>query len=296
MTKSRAWPWWHLVIAAAALPAVAAGPPPPGRPKARLRVADAARLEVKAHWGPITESEWNFHKRWKELRDLRPAQARATYGAADFRALLPTGPVAPGELWELSDKALLKFLRQLHPGARLKLHINNGDSRGGGYGCLRAFDDRRADVMFRAHAEFALREGVFTPGQFAGRLVLDRSTGKVVYFRLHLPPSPVNVDLGWRMVLEARVKGKMHRTTQWFADAGSVSRLELVGGEESAPRAAGRLPGRAAEEVSAAFARRFYRFQGINWVDFDKAAAAARRTGRPLHVVALNGALGDESC
>jgi hypothetical protein len=270
--------------------------PSTDRHAVRLQVADGAQMEVKAYWGPITESEFSFHRVWDELRNLRPARERATYGATDFRSLLPSDPVDPGELWELSDEGLLKFLRQFHSGARLKLHINNGDSRGGGYGCLRACDERWADVMFRIHAEFALKEGVFTPGYFAGRLVLERSSGKIVFFRLYLPTSPVNVDVGWQKILKFKVGDKVKRETHWATDAGSVSRLELVGGNDENLRAVERLPGKSVEEVNAAFARRFYRFKEIDWTDFDRAVAAARRTGKLLHVIALNGTLDDESC
>src|SRR5688572_16083744 len=128
MTKSRFG--WCVVVAAVLLVGGVAvwrpwagGDRTPVRPDPAdpLRVADDARLEVVAHWGPITESEYNFHRRWDELKNLRPARARVTYTGADFQALLPAKAVAPGELWELSDDGLLTFLRQLHPGARLNL-------------------------------------------------------------------------------------------------------------------------------------------------------------------------------
>jgi hypothetical protein len=305
MTRSRTG-WWVLIAPVLLLGGVAQirpcvandhKPPPEGGRAEHLRVADSARLEVVAHWGPITESEFNFHQRWDELKNLRPARERVTYSGADFQALLPTKAVAPAELWKLSDEGLLTFLRQLHPGTRLKLHINNGDSRGGGLGCVRAIDDRRADVFFRAHAEFVLNDGVYTPGQFAGRLVLDRSTGRVAYFRLHLPHSPVNVDIGWRYAPEGKVGDRIVKgESQWFADAGSVSRLELVGGDEGILRALEGMPGKTIEEVHTAFARYLYQFKAIEWVDFARALAAARRTGKPLHVIALNGTLDDESC
>ena len=75
-----------------------------------------------------------------------------------------------------------------------------------------------------------------------------------------------------------------------------MPRLELTGGDEGALRAVERVPGRAMGEVTAAFARRFYQFKAIDWVDFDEAVAAARRSGKPLNVIALNGTLDDESC
>jgi hypothetical protein len=150
--------------------------------------------------------------------------------------------------------------------------------------------------MFRVHAEFKLKDGVFTPGQFAGRMLLDRSDGKVVFFHLFLPSSPVNVDIGWRQTLEAKVGNKVNRAAVWTADAGSVSRLELIGGRKSDLSVVEGLPGKTTEEVSVVFARRLYRFKGIEWVEFEKAATAAQRSGKPLHVIALNGTLDDESC
>ena len=88
----------------------------------------------------------------------------------------------------------------------------------------------------------------------------------------------------------------MKRETHWAADAGSVSRLELVGGDADVLRALERVPGKSVEEVNASFARRFYRFKQVDWAAFELAVAAARRTGKPLHVIALNGTLDDESC
>jgi hypothetical protein len=265
------------------------------RPKVRLDIADAARLEIKAYWEPIKESGSNFHKNWDELRSLRPASDALTYSGADFRALLPGSPLAVGDTWEPNQDGLLKFLRQLHPRATLKLHINNGDSLGA-YAILRACDERFADVLIRTHAEFVLKEGFFTPGQMAGRLVIDRSTGKVAYFRLYLPPAPVNFDVNRRVTGSARVNGKEVEGEFMATDAGSVPRLELVGGDPTVVKALDRIPGITIEQATAALARRFYRFKDIDWLDFDKALALARETGKPLHVVALEGTLDDESC
>src|SRR5205823_6425565 len=139
---------------------------------------------------------------------MRPVNDAVTYGGADFQALLPGKPLAVGETWELGQDGLLKFLCQLHTGATLKLRINNGDSRGA-YAILRAQGDRWADVLIRAHAEFVLKEGFFTPGQMAGRLVIDRSSGTVAYFRLYLPNGPVNFDINRRATGPALVNGKV---------------------------------------------------------------------------------------
>ena len=44
-----------------------------------------------------------------------------------------------------------------------------------------------AEIVFRIHAEFALEEGWFTPSQFAGRLVIDRTQAKVAFFEMSRP-------------------------------------------------------------------------------------------------------------
>jgi hypothetical protein len=269
--------------------------PPEGGPADRVRVADSARLEVAAHWGPVTEKISESHKDWDELRSIRPATDVVAYSGADFQALLPGKPLAVGDTWELDQEGLLKFLRQLHPGATLKLHIDNGDSLGA-HAILRACDERFADVLIRAHAEFVLKEGYFTPGQMAGRLVIDRSSETVAYFRLYLPDGPVNFDINRRVTGSALVNGKVVEGEFMSSGSGSLSRLELVGGDPQVVAALDRIPGPTVDQATATLARRFYRSKDIDWIDFDKALAVARRAGKPLHVVALAGTLDDESC
>ena len=73
--------------------AMGSGKASPGA-KVRLQVSDSARLEVKAHWGPITESEYGFHRRWEELRDLRGAHADSGILNDDVQFLLRRGQLS----------------------------------------------------------------------------------------------------------------------------------------------------------------------------------------------------------
>src|SRR5207249_5448063 len=126
-----------------------------------------------------------------------------SYSGSDFRAFLPRGPVTVGAIWDLKEEGLLTFLRQLHRGATLKLHINNGDSPGA-FACLRALSPQYAEIVFRVHAEFVLRDGFFTPGQFTGSLVIDRLRAQPAFFRMYLPQGPINFDVGWRIAGSGR--------------------------------------------------------------------------------------------
>jgi hypothetical protein len=96
-------------IAAGSLQAADDKKPSPDGPKVCLPVADTSRLELKAFWGPITESGLVFTASGRSCETCsRPR--RATYDGAAFRALLPAAPLAPGELWELNDGRCWKFL------------------------------------------------------------------------------------------------------------------------------------------------------------------------------------------
>src|SRR5205823_2637245 len=181
-------------------------PAPGGNSATTLTASDQAELGVDAYWDAIKDSQYDFHRKWEELGKLRPACQSRVYRGSDFRTFLPTKPVTVGEIWALAGDGLLTFLRQFHPGATLRLHINNGDSPGA-YACLRGLSDQYAEVVFRIHAEFVLRDGFFTPGQFTGSLVLDRGSGWPAFFRMYVPPAPVNFDVGWRITSGGR--GKM---------------------------------------------------------------------------------------
>lgn len=268
----------------------------PSNQKFQLKVAKSDWLSVKAFWEPIKESMYRLHNDWDELRNLRPAKETVDYAGFDFQAFLPAHPVAEGEIWDLSREGLLKFLRQFHKRATLDLHLNNGDSLGGGFACLKACNEQWADIMFRCHGEFVLEGGFFTPGRFIGRLILGRKSGHVVYFRLHLPPSQVNYDLGKRFTHWVKLGDKEVEQENHATDAGFLPRLELIGGNESVLAIVEKIPGQTIEQVTQALAHRFYRSSEIQWIDFGQALIEARRRGKPLHVVALEGTFDDESC
>ncbi len=248
-------------------------------------------LEVRAYWEPFAESRGKFADTWDELRTLKPAHATKTYPAEDFQDVLPKEGAAVGDVWELDGERLLPFLKQFHTGATLKLH-HDFVAAPGAFACLRARDDRHDEVVFRLHAEIVLSDKSFyTPAQFAGRVLFDRTTRQVKYFRCHLPPRNTNVDVN-RFTPPKEEGGP----PMLMADIGYAPRMELVGGDEAL--AAG-FKGKEAiqpQEAERKLARRFYKFSEINWQPWDEAVAESARTGKPLHVVALFGALDDESC
>jgi hypothetical protein len=267
---------------------------------AGLTIAEASELRVDAFWDPIKDSMSDFHRKWDELAKLRPAVPSKSYPGSDFRAFLPRGPAMVGDVWDLKEEGLLTFLRQFHPGATLKLHINTGDSLGA-YACLRRLNDEYAEIVFRVHAEFVLRDGFFTPGQFTGSLVVDRANRRPVYFRMYLPPGPVNFDTNWRISGSGRgtmmADGKEVEVEMTHAtDAGSVPRMELIGGDAELAEHVQWAAANSLDEVNAVLALRFYKFKQIEWVDFGSALALAKRAGKPLHVLAVDGTLDDESC
>ena len=96
---------------------------------------------------------------------------------------------------QIEEEGVLELLRQLHPKPSLGISINSGDSRGL-WACLRAYNDKYAEIVFRIHAEFTLKDGRFTPSQFAGHLVIDRIKEKVASFKMYVPEGVLNFDVG----------------------------------------------------------------------------------------------------
>ena len=93
------------------------------------------------------------------------------------------------EYWQIEEDGVTELLRQLHPSPNLDMYKSAGDSRGV-WACLRAYNDKFADIAFRIHAAFKLEDGWFTPSQFSGHLVIDRIGEKVAFFEMYVPDGP----------------------------------------------------------------------------------------------------------
>jgi hypothetical protein len=262
---------------------------------ARLTGLLGNAIEVRADWEPFKESRYNLAREWSELRNLKPDKSVARYGAADFHVFLPSRPSAVGETWELDGNGLLPFLKQFHPGATLQLHHGAG-SAPGAFACLRAQSDRYDDIVFRAHAEFALSGGrsFYTPAQFAGQVLFDRTAGRVVFFHLYLPPRYTNVDVN-RFLPVAFVDGHTEANVGAI-DVGYSPRMELIGGNKQLPESITWQDAITYAEADQHLAMRFYEFLKIHWWPWDEAVAESKRTGKPLHTLVLLGTLDDESC
>lgn len=254
--------------------------------KITLNLDGTAEILVTGFIAPVEEnlSETSF-KEWNTLMNLRVAEPEKRYPASVFHAFLPDTPVSIGESWKVEAEGALTLLRQLHPNPSLDMHINVGDSRGL-WACLRAYNDKFADIVFRIHAEFKLEDGWFTPSQFAGHLVIDRIEEKVAFFEMSVPDGPINFDVNWK-----RDKDASHSIV-----AGGFCQMELRAGTqdllENVEFTASILQ-KTAEHV---LIQHFYKSQQINWVPPEQVLEMVQAEQKPIHAISIDGPLMDESC
>ena len=245
--------------------------------KIALNLDGDAAVSVKGIIAPIEYTQRNYHIEWDELANLRVAEPEKLYPASVFQAFLPSESVSVGDCWQI-EEGVLELLRQLYPNPRLDLQINNGDSYGL-WGCLRAYNDRFADIQFRIHAEFNLKNGRFTPSQFAGHLVIDRIKEEITFFQMHVPKGTLNFDVYWNTM---------------GSDIGYCPQMELCTG--TLPHDVEFTASITQEEVERALISCFYKFQRINWVSLEEALEMAPAQQKPIHAISLDGPLFDESC
>ena len=251
--------------------------------KITLNLDSTAEVLVKGFIAPIGDAVSNNFKDWEALTNLRVAEPEKRHPASVFQAFLPKNPVSVGDLWVPDMIGIVNLFKQLHPKPNFFLHINAGDSFGL-WACLRAYNEQYADIMFRIHAEFAFKDGWFTPSQFTGHLVIDRLKGKVSFFEMYVPEGPVNFDVN-RVLHGRRIAGTGY-CSKMELRAGTQDLLENVEFTEAITQAA----------AERALILRFYKSQHINWVPPDQVLEMAQAQQKPIHVISIDGPLVDESC
>ena len=247
-----------------------------------LNLDSNENVNVHGRIAPIEYTQYNFHVEWNELANLRVAEPEKQYPTSIFQSFLPSHPVSISECWQIKEEGILTLLKQLYPRPQLKLSIDSGDSRGL-WGCLRAYNDELAEIVFRIHAEFIMNSGKFTPSQFTGHLLIDRTRGKIISFKLYVPQATLNFDAGWRQE-DGGTATEIGYCPNMELYAGN--QLHDVNFNESITQ----------EEVERILVSHFYKFQKINWVTLEEALELAPVQRKPIHVISIDGPLFDEAC
>ncbi len=235
--------------------------------KITLNLDADAEVSLKGFVAPIEYTQYNFHVEWEALANLQVAEPEKQHAASIFQAFLPSEPVSVGECWEIQETGVLELLRQFHPNPRLNLDINNGDSYGL-WACLRAYNEKFADIVFRIHAEFEFADGRFTPSQFAGHLVVDRIKKEITFFQMHVPKGTLNFDT--------------YRNTIG-SDIGYCPQMELCTG--TLPQDVEFIASITQEEAEGALISCFYKVQHINWASLEEALEMAPAQQKPIHAI-----------
>ena len=260
--------------------------------KIALNIDGDTKISIKGFIAPIEHTQSNHHVEfeWDELASLQVAAPEKMYSASVFRAFLPDGSGSVGDLWQIEEAGALELLRQLHPNPRLDMR-DYGDP--GLWACLRVYTDEFADIVFRIHAEFKLGDGWFTPSQFAGHLVINRSEETVAFFQMRVPDGPVNFKVGWE-------DEKSWCDSNWIADTGFCAQMELRAGNEDVLQD---ITARASnstvitqEEAEHALNCQFYKSEQINWIPMEAALELAQAQQKPIHAISIDGPLADETC
>lgn len=253
--------------------------------KITLNLNRDAAVNVRGFIASIQHMSPNFHEEWEALANLRVAEPEKQYAASVFRDFLPDKPVAVGDYWQIDKQGALTLLKQLQPNPNLDMLIDIGDSCGL-WACLRAYNDQFADIAFRIHAAFALKDGWFTPSQFAGHLVIDCIKKSIAFFQLGVPQS-TQFDVNW----------KKYKDQPGFRTGGGVCpKMELHSGTQDVIRESEFAVAITQEEAERVLIQRFYKSQQINWVSLEDALKIAQAQQKPIHAISIDGPLADEAC
>ena len=253
--------------------------------KITLNLDDTSEVLVEGFIAPTKSPASESFEDWDSLVNLKVTEPEKRYPASTFRAFLPDEAVSIGEFWQIEEEGVLTLLRQLHPNPNLNMHINWGDSYGL-WACLRAYNDKYADIVFRIHAEFKFEDGWFTPSQFAGHLLIDRIKERIAFFQMSVPGGVVNFDINRDHENSSSFGSSMGFCSQMELRAGTQDLLENVEFAASIPQGT----------AERALAQRFYKSQQIDWVAPDQALEMAQAQQKPIHAISIDGPLMDESC
>ena len=251
--------------------------------KITLNLDSDAEVSITGFIAPFEYDSSDFHVRWDELANLRVAEPEMQYPASVFQSFLSSEPVSVGECWQIQQEDALKLLRQLSPRPQLKLHINSGEPDRAMWACLRAYNNEFAEILFRIHGQFVMNHGWLTPSQFAGHLIIDRIKEKIVSFKLHVPQTTLNFDIGWTQ-----------EDGNTAAAIGYCPQMELCTG--APPPTTEFIASITQEDAENALISCFYEFQKINWVSLEEALEMAPVQQKPVHVISVDGPLFDEAC
>ncbi|MCY4402182.1 MAG: hypothetical protein OXD54_06345 [Candidatus Poribacteria bacterium] len=243
-------------------------------------------VSVKGLIAPIEHTLSHFHKEWDALANLRVVEPEKKYPTSVFQCFLPAESVSVGDCWQIGENGVLELLRQLNPNPNLDLDMDHGDSYGL-WACLRGYNDRFADIQFRIHADFKLKDGWFTPSQFKGNLRINRIEEEISLFQMYVPDGTVNFDVNWH-----EDKNEDYTIT----DAGFCSQMELWTGVEDNTESIDLTESITQDEAERALNLRFYKSDLINWVSPFQVVASAEEQGKLIHVISIDGPLRDESC
>ena len=248
--------------------------------KIQLELNGPDPIAVNASIPPITFTTAGFHVDWEPLATLREVEPRRNYPASTFQGFFPRKAVSIGEHWKIDPESALVLLTQLAEEPQLELRNHEDIGR---WASLRAYNEDYAEIVFRIHAAFALKDGFFTPSQFAGSLVIDRHLEELTYFEMSVPPSTLNLDVH-KVINEYRA----------FTDSG-VCRIEMIAGKE-ATQALAYSEEISMKEARLGLAKQCYPAQSIEWVKLEEAVEMAKALDRPIHVVSADGTFMDQSC
>ena len=254
--------------------------------KITLNLDRDSEVNVKAFIAPIEHTLSHFHIEWEALANLRVAEPEKQHSVSVFQSFLPDESVSVGDCWQIQESGVLALLRQLHTALNLNVDDDSGDSSGL-WACLRAYNDRFADIAFRIHAAFKLEDGWLAPSQFAGHLIIDRLEEKIAFFEMSVPEGTVNLDIGWKEDKDVSYS---------ITDAGFCSQIQLRAGARGVAQNIEFSTSITQETAERTLAKRFYKSEQINWVSPHQAVEMAEKQVKLIHAISIDGPLADESC